>query len=52
MGRRKEVIKITIPLIPKKKTNEWTKRAIFLGILAGLNAMLWAILFAYYTGMI
>ncbi len=33
-----------IPLTPKKKTNEWAKKPIVLGILAGLNAMLWALI--------
>lgn len=41
-----------VPFLPKKKINEWAKKPMYLGVLAGLNAMVWGILTSYWLGLI
>jgi len=39
---------MTIPLTPKKKINEWARKPIVIGVLAGSNASVWGILLHYW----
>lgn len=42
-----------IPDLPKEpKINEWARKPIVIGIMAGLNAAIWGVLVAHWLGLI